>query len=88
MEIVQKYLNVNCHGGTVVFHAIPEIPQMAPVFIAVFSAPLDDTPELRMKRYNRRRHDIRLKVDVHLWSFSFMEGPQTRGVALIQGNDL
>lgn len=66
MEIVQKYLNVNCHGGTVVFHAIPEIPQMAPAFSAVFSAPLDDTPELRMKRYNRRRHDIRLKVDVHL----------------------
>ena len=73
MEIVRKYLNVNCHGGTVVFHSIPEIPQMAPVFSAVFSAPLDDTPELRMKRYNRRRHDIRLKVDVHLWSFSFME---------------
>ena len=39
MEIIQKYLHVYCHGGTVVFHAIPEVPQMAPVFSAVFSAP-------------------------------------------------
>ena len=36
MEIVQKYLNVNSHdGGTVVFHSIPEIPQMAPLFPVV-----------------------------------------------------
>ena len=66
MEIVQKYLNVNSHGGTVVFHAIPEIPAMAPVFTTTISPPAGDNPKLRMQRYHHRRRDIRQKVDVHL----------------------
>ena len=59
MEIVQTYLNVNRHGGTAVFHAIPEIPVMAPIFVTSVTSPLDDTPKLRLDRYYRRRRDIR-----------------------------
>ncbi len=59
MEIVQTYLNVNSHGGTAVFHAIPVIPLMAPTFVTSVTSPLDDTPKLRLDRYYRRRRDIR-----------------------------